>query len=102
MGQQLRQIVVSTQGPMRIVVAAWRLAETLIEISDEGGRIGIGCFPRADPAQAQLLDEPVLQSQVGTLHPSLGLARVRTERIDVQFVQGPAELRYAFAGRARP
>jgi hypothetical protein len=37
---------------MGIVIAPGHFAEALIELGDEGGRIGIGGLARADPAQA--------------------------------------------------
>ncbi|SEJ19929.1 hypothetical protein SAMN05192539_1007238 [Paraburkholderia diazotrophica] len=100
-GQYLPEILVTVQRPMRVVIASRRFAETPVEVRDEGGRIRIGCLPRADATQPQLLDEAVLQRQVGALHASLRLARVRAERVDIELVQGPAELRDAVARRRR-
>ena len=41
-----------------------------------------------------------LQRQIGPLDTSRGLARVRTERLDLELVHGASELCDAFAGRA--
>lgn len=75
----------------------------LIErVDHEGRRVCIGLGDRADATQPQFLDEPVLQRQVGALDTTLGLARVRTERLDIELVQGAAELCDSLASRARP
>src|ERR1700760_215714 len=86
---------------MRIVIALWRLAETTVEVGDEGGRPGIRGLPCADAAQPELLHEPVLQRLVGPLHASLGLTAVRAERVDIELVQRAPELRDPFARRLR-
>src|SRR5689334_23652636 len=86
---------------MRIMIAAGRFAEAPVELGDEAGRVSIGRFARADAAQTQLLDQPVLQGQIGALHTPFGLTGVGTERVDVELVQGSPELRHAFASRAR-
>ena len=51
--------------------------------------------PRADAAQAQLLDQAVLEGQVGAFDTSLGLARVRAPAVDVELVEHPSKLRIA-------
>ena len=69
------------------------------KVGDEGGRIRIRGVPRADAAQPQLLDQPVLQRLVRAFHASLGLARVGTECVDIELIQRPAKLGDAFARR---
>jgi hypothetical protein len=56
---------------------------------------------RADAAQAQLLDEPVLQRQMRTLDAALGRTAVRTPRVNVELVHRAAKLRDAVAGGCR-
>ena len=86
---------------MRIEVAPRGLGEPAVEVGNEVRRKRVGRLARADAAQPQFLDQPVLQGQVGALHAALGLAGVGAHDVDVQLVQGPAELRDATLAELR-
>jgi hypothetical protein len=74
------------------------LAEPGIEISHELGRKCIRVVKRADAAQPQLLNQPILQSAVRPFHTAFRLWCVGADDVDVKFVKCATELRQA----ARP
>src|SRR5277367_6841993 len=84
---------------MKVLGIAWLLAKAGVVIGQKTGQQFIAGGDRADPAKTQFLDQAILQGPVGTLNPALGLARIGTDDVDVQFGQGAAELRRAVAAR---
>src|SRR3982750_1049035 len=86
------QILVGPQGPVRVMVALRRPGEAGVEVGDEVPGELVGRLSGADLAQPQLLDQAVLERQVGALHPALGLARVGAQDVDVELEEGAAEL----------
>ena len=86
------QILVTTYWPVRVVVALGGLGEPDVEVGNEVRRELVGRLSGADLAQPQLLDQPVLQRQIGPFHASLCLARVGAQDVDVELEEGASEL----------
>ncbi|MNQ92018.1 hypothetical protein D3C85_1074220 [compost metagenome] len=76
---------------MCVEVAAWHPGEAGIEIGHEGRGIGVGCVHRADPAQAQLLHQAVLQRAIHPFHTALGLAVLQRQTLRDLAPLAPAE-----------
>jgi hypothetical protein len=66
--------------------------ELLVEVLDELGDEGIGIGERGNSAQAQLLDEPILERLVHALHATFCLWGVRADDVDVELGERSAEL----------
>jgi hypothetical protein len=64
----------------------------------KAGEQGVAGVDVVGAGQAQLLHQAVLQRLVGPLDAALGLGRVGAQDIDVELVQGPAELGHAAFG----
>src|SRR5215469_3440277 len=70
-----------------------RFAEAPIEVRDEFGQVGLGRLDRANGAQAQFADEPILQGGPQPLDAAFGLGRARADIADGERVQDAAEMR---------
>lgn len=57
----------------------------------------VGFDDAGDALEPYRLDQSVLQRAVGTLDPALGLGRVGADDLDIEHVQGTAEMRHAVA-----
>lgn len=83
---------------MRIVRIARRASEALVVCRDELGRIRVRRLASRNAAQANVLDEPVLQGLVRALDTTLGCGRVRADDVDVELAHRAPELRVAVSG----
>ncbi|MBB1629974.1 hypothetical protein A9975_03735 [Cupriavidus sp. UME77] len=92
-GKDALEVLVGPYGTVRIEVASGHLGEPHIEVRQEDRGKGIGLGQRRDAALAQLLDQPVLQRAIHSLHAALGLAAVGAQALDIQLVQRAPELR---------
>src|SRR3954469_23143387 len=61
------------------------------------GRNALAASRSLMPGQPQLLDQPVLQGRMSPLDPSLGLAGVGAQDLDVELRQRPPQLGHAVA-----
>jgi hypothetical protein len=75
------------------LVSGGRLGELRVEPVQKARQEGVAGLERIDPFESQLLHQPVLQRLVHPLDAPLGLGTVGVEDVDVQLVQGAAELR---------
>src|SRR3954468_6173585 len=82
---------------MEIQSLGGRSGELAVVAGHEARQEPIGAVKIADPRQPQLLDQPVLEGRMGAFHPSLSLAGVGAQDLDVEVGQGAAELGYAVA-----
>ncbi len=87
------QVFVRVQGAMRVVRDTWRHGETAIVVGQEDREEGRGLGRARDSAEAELLDEPILQRAVGPLDAALRLRAVRAKAVDVEVPQRAPELR---------
>ena len=78
---------------MHVLRIARCLAKARVEFGDELWHVGVRRLDRLDAAQAQFLNQPILQRSVGPFDTALGLGRVGADDVDVQFVKCSAELR---------
>ena len=86
---------------MRIVTIPRELSEAAVVVIDERRHQRVRRIDGRDPLEPQLLHESILQRQMRPFDASLGRRRVRTDPVDVEFVQGAAELRMAVATSRR-
>src|SRR5437763_363928 len=82
---------------MKIQSLGGRSGELAVVALNEARQKRIGGVKIADARQPQLLDQPVLERRMSAFHPSLGLAGVGTQDLDVEVRQGAAELGHAVA-----
>lgn len=79
-------------GAVGIVGVLGRPGEALIVELDELGQEGVGDLDVADIAQAQFLDQAVLEGLVGSLDAALGLGGVGVDGLDIEGPDGAGEL----------
>src|SRR6266478_3694057 len=89
------EVLVAAQRPVGVVGVLRRASETLVVVRHELRQERIPGFHRRDAAQAQFLDQPVLQRLVHPLDAALCLRRIRADDVDVELGQGAPELRDA-------
>ena len=87
------QVVGRLQGAVGVVLASRSAREPAVVVRDELRGEGVRGLDVADPAQPELLDQPVLQRQVSALDAALRRRRVGAQDVDVQAAEGSAELR---------
>lgn len=73
----------------------WCLRKPPVVVCHELSGKGVGGFRRADFAQPQLFDQPILKRQMCTLHATLGRTGVGADARDVELVHRTPELRLA-------
>jgi hypothetical protein len=96
-GKNQLQVLIVAHWPMRIKVVPGRFGKAPVIVSDEGRHECAGRGYGRDIAQQQLLDQSVLQRQVGTLDTALGLTAVGADAFNVEFIERPAKLRMTVA-----
>jgi|SRR5712671_5766143 len=80
---------------MRVLGVAWLLTEPGVAISKKTRHQFIAGGDCVDPAKTQFLDQAILHGLVGALDTTLCLRRVGAKNVDVERLQGTAELRHA-------
>ena len=97
--EDLVEIVLRAQRPMRVVGDRRGLGEAAIVVRHEGGQERRGRSGIVEAPHAQLLDEPILQGAVGPFDTALGFWAAGAEEVDVEGAAGAAELRQPSAAR---
>src|SRR3982750_3948530 len=82
---------------MKIQSLGGRSGELAVVALNKARQERIGGLKIADARPPQLLDQPVLQGRMSPLDPSLRLAGVGAQDLDVEVRQGAAELGHAVA-----
>ena len=100
-GEDRIEVLIVTDRSMRIMTIPRELPEATVVVIDERWHQRVCSINRRDPLEPQLLDESILQRQMRPLDAPLGRRGVRTDPIDVEFVQGAPELRMAVAAGRR-
>jgi hypothetical protein len=96
-GKGIVDVVVRSQGPVKILVVERLLGKTAIIVRHERRQERVAGLDGRDSGQPHLLDQAVLQCAVGSFHAPLGLWDIGTNDIDVELVQRAAELRHPVA-----
>ncbi len=87
--QDASQVLSGQQRAVGIVAGAWRHGKAPVEVLAEAFQKDIGRCPIADPGQAQLFDQAILQGLVGRLDPPFGLRGIRAYDLDLQLLASP-------------
>src|SRR6267143_7127564 len=99
-GEDAGEVLVAPQRPVGVVGIFRRAPEAPVVVLHELRQERVPGFHRRDGAQAQFLDQPVLQRLVHPLDAALCLRRIRADDLDVELGRGAPELRHT-AGPAR-
>jgi hypothetical protein len=79
---------------MKVLRIGGRDGEAFVETHNELGKEGITCNNITYAREPELLHKSILQGSIHALYSTLGLARVRTQNLDVELGESPAELRH--------
>jgi len=84
------------QRAMEVRVWSGRYSKFAVIVANKLGQIQIGLFIIADTQETHFLDQTILQSLVGSLHPSLGLWWIGANQFGIQDAERPLELSNRF------
>src|SRR5512132_2401466 len=91
-GKRVFQIVADAQRPVQILFIRRQLGKARVVVGHERREQGVPLSQSARTSQPQLLDQPILQRLMRPLDPTLRLARIGADDVDVESVQRPPEL----------
>src|SRR5512132_2624568 len=83
----------------RCLFIRWRLGKARVVVGHERREEGVPFSQSARTGQPQLLDQPILQRLVRPLDPTLRLARIGADDVDVESVQRTPELGHPIAAK---
>jgi hypothetical protein len=98
-GKRFFQIVAGTQRPVQIFLIRRQFGKACIEIGHEPRQEGVTRRQSRGAGEPQLRDQPVLQGLVRPLDPTLRLARIGADDVDVEGMQRAPKLGHAVAAQ---
>ena len=100
--QDLAEIFIGSKGPVGVSRVGRVATEAAVVVFDELGSEPVGIVRVVDAAEAQLLDEAVLERLVRALDPAFGLRGVGAQHVHVELSHGPGELGGVGSAPGRP
>src|ERR1700761_8181682 len=91
-GKGVVEIVARTQRPVHILVVRRRFGKACVIVGDESRKEGVALRQGCRTCQPQSFDQAILQRLVSTFDAPFSRARVGADDVDVERVQGAAEL----------
>jgi hypothetical protein len=83
--QDFSQILPGIEQTVEIFVASGELGKATVVVGDEAGQKRVCRLDRADAGESQFLHQPILQRMMSALDPSLRLAGIGAQNLDVEF-----------------
>lgn len=68
---------------MQVFGVFFRSGKAAVEVADERFKPGVGVINAGDVIQPHLLNQPVLQRQIGSFDTPFGLRTVGTDKVNV-------------------